>query len=173
MCICIDSPSPSPSGLGSSTREYVRSGPEEEDHPVASHTLAQSHPESIPCTIRNLHQRVRKAHFCPVDCAVARRLEQRQDVMVCRVYYDALQKRLLQKSEPAVLTFCFSISFPPNRRGETPRGMNRIAIHTFHSSNIHEAAMVPRLSTPVSMYQTRTLERERAESSASRAQRRT
>lgn len=77
-------------GSGSSTREYVRSGPEEEDHPVASHTLAQSHPEFIPCTVCNLHQRVRKAHFCPVDCAVARRLEQRQDVMVHRVYHDAL-----------------------------------------------------------------------------------
>lgn len=122
VCACINSPSPSPSGPGSSTREYVRSRPEEEDHPVASHSLAQSNPESIPCTIRNLHQRVRKAHFCPVDCAVARRLEQRQDVMVCRVYYDALQKRLLQKSEPAVLIFCFLHFLSSQSEGENPQG---------------------------------------------------
>lgn len=58
-----------------------------------------------------LHQRVRKAHLGPVDGTIARRLDQREDIVVARVNGDALQRGLRSTtSQSALLSFSFPFS---------------------------------------------------------------
>lgn len=54
------------------------------------------------------HQRVREAHLGAVDGAIARRLDQRQDVVVSRVPDDLLQRSLQPSRSVLVLSFCRS-----------------------------------------------------------------
>lgn len=56
-----------------------------------------------------LHQRVRKAHLGPVDGTIARRLDQREDIVVARVNGDALQRGL--RSTICQSAVCLSLLF--------------------------------------------------------------
>lgn len=78
---------------------HLRSRSEEKDHAISKKHDSQysSYPDIIPLQRHptlNIHQRMRKSHFRPVNDAIARTFQQRQEGREIRVENEGVQAGL-------------------------------------------------------------------------------